>query len=190
MKRPVFLSASVPDEKRFTKGFDPLAIREAIIALAGVVLRDRPLVFGGHPAISPLLEHAARSLGALEQIHIYQSRFYEDRIPEIARKFQNLHWTKREPDEAASLKTMREIMIGSWDFCGAVFVGGMDGIFEEAKWFRKLHPNKPQIVLGSTGGAAEILLQEMRGVLDETTYQLLQEERRYRRIFRQLLPMN
>src|ERR1017187_4567983 len=188
MKRPVFLSASVPTEKRFTNRFDPLAIREAIIALVVVTLRDRPLVFGGHPAISPLVEHAARSLGALEHVHIYQSRFYEDRIPEVARKFENLHWTERGADEPESLKIMRQEMIRSWEFCGAVFVCGMEGIFEESNWFREFHNDKPQIPLGSTGGAAEMLLEKMSEAFDEKTYKLLQEERRYRRIFRQLLP--
>ena len=88
-----------------------MAIREAVIALAAVTLRDRPLVFGGHPAISPLVEHAARSLGALANVHIYQSRFFEDRIPEVARKFPNLHWTPKTPEaaptEAESLESMR-----------------------------------------------------------------------------------
>lgn len=188
MKRPVFLSASVPNEEPFTKRFDPLAIREAIIALVVVTLRDRPLVFGGHPAISPLVEHAARSLGVLKHVHIYQSRFFEDKIPEVARKFENLHWTKQEPDKAGSLTVMRKEMIHSWDFCGAVFIGGMDGIFEESKLFHEFHRGKPQIALGSTGGAAEMLLTKMHRVFDEKTYQLLQEERRYRRVFRQLLP--
>jgi hypothetical protein len=190
MTRPVFLSASVPNEVPFMKRFDPLAIREAIIALAVVALRDRPLVFGGHPAISPLVEHAARSLGALQHVHIYQSRFFEEKIPEVARKFENLHWTKNEGTEAGSLEVMRKEMIGSWDFCGAVFVGGMEGIFEESKWFREFHKDKPQIALGSTGGAAEMLLNKMHGVFDEKTYQILQKERRYRRIFRLLLPKN
>src|SRR5690348_1686153 len=114
MMRPVFLSASVPNQKPFSDRFDPLAIREAIIALAAVTLRDRELVFGGHPAISPLVEHAATSLGALEHVHIYQSRFYEDRIPEVARKFKNLHWTDLKGNEAESLTAMRQEMIGSW----------------------------------------------------------------------------
>src|SRR5580765_4706734 len=132
MKRPVFLSASVPSKEPFTNRLDPLAIREAIIALVVVSARDRPLIFGGHPAISPLVEHAARSLNALKGVHIYQSRFFEDSVPEVARAFENLHWTVGEPAEAQSLTVMRKEMISSWDFCGAVFVGGMEGIFEES----------------------------------------------------------
>jgi len=190
MIRPVFLSSSVPIEEPFTKRLDPLAIREAIIALAVVTLRERELVFGGHPAISPLVEHAARSLGALNNVHIYQSLFYEDRIPEVARKFKNMHWTKKGSNEAESQYLMRKEMIGSWNFCAAVYIGGMDGIFEESKLFRERHADKPQFALGSTGGAAEILLNNMREHFSGDFFHILQEERRYRRVFRQLLPVD
>lgn len=188
MKRAIFLSASVPYREPFVSECDPVAIREAVLALVAVALRERPLVFGGHPAISPLVEHAARSLGALKNVHIYQSRFFEDKIPEVARKFENLHWTERARDEAESLRLMRKEMIGSLDFCGAVFVGGMEGIFEESKSFREFQGDKPQLAIGSTGGAAEALLQEMRQTMNDSTYRLLKEERRYRRVFRELLP--
>src|SRR5260370_17633659 len=99
MKRAIFLSASVPFREPFVSECDPVAIREAVLALVAVTVRERPLVFGGHPAISPLVEHAARSLGALKNVHIYQSRFFEDRIPEVARKFENLHWPETASDE-------------------------------------------------------------------------------------------
>jgi SLOG cluster3 family len=188
MKRAIFLSASVPFREPFVSECDPVAIREAVLALVAVSVRERPLVFGGHPAISPLVEHAARSLGALKNVHIYQSRFFEDKIPEVARKFENLHWTARASDQAESLSIMRKEMLSSLDFSSAVFVGGMEGIFEESKWFSELQGDKPQLAIGSTGGAAGKLLQDMRGAFDDKTYKLLQEERRYRRVFRQLLP--
>ena len=83
---------------------------------------------------------------------------------------------------------MREEMISSFDFCGAIFIGGMEGIFEESKIFRKFHKECPQIAIGSTGGAAEMLLDETRGTWDDKTYNILLNERRYRRIFRLLIP--
>jgi hypothetical protein len=124
----------------------------------------------------------------MDHVHIYQSRFFEDRIPEIAREFQNLNWTVRRGDWAASLEAMRREMIGGKDFCCAVFVGGMEGILEEAAVFRELHPGKPLIPVGSTGGATAGLLEQMRGQFAAGTYNLLKDEQRYRRIFRQLLP--
>jgi hypothetical protein len=121
-------------------------------------------------------------------VHIYQSRFFEDEIPEVAQKFENLHWTHRRGDRSESLLTMRKDMIGQWDFCAAVFIGGMEGIYEEAEMFQRIHPKKPQIVLGTTGGAAEVLLEKNRRQYGDEAYHLLQGERRYRRLFRQFLP--
>src|SRR5271157_6561633 len=113
-KGPIFLSASVPEREldRFVP--DPVAIREAVRALVAETVRDRMLVFGGHPAISPLVEHAARDLHATDNVHIYQSRFFEKSIPDVAKKFKNLIWTNEVPgDRVASLTLMRNEMIRS-----------------------------------------------------------------------------
>ena len=107
-KAPVFLSASVPEREldRFVP--DPVAIREAVRALVAETVRDRLLVFGGHPAISPLVEHAAQTLGAMDQVRIYQSEFFRNVIPEVAKKFPHLVWTPAVPgDLKASLTAMR-----------------------------------------------------------------------------------
>ena len=62
LKEPIFLSASIPDRAPYTLDSDPIAIREAILALVAVAVRDRHLVFGGgqwqrahtvHPHIRP-----------------------------------------------------------------------------------------------------------------------------------------
>lgn len=56
---PVFLSASIPDparDKRYFGTGDTIAIRDAVIALVSVVLPRTKLVFGGHPAITPLVK--------------------------------------------------------------------------------------------------------------------------------------
>ena len=67
-KGPIFLSASVPEREldRFVP--DPVAIREAVRALVAETVRDRMLVFGGHPAISPLVEHAAQICSATDNV--------------------------------------------------------------------------------------------------------------------------
>ena len=54
----IFLSASIPVKDRNPKYFttvDVLAIREAIRALVTVVLPKTILVWGGHPAIIPII---------------------------------------------------------------------------------------------------------------------------------------
>lgn len=192
MKRPIFLSASVPDREPFVQYFDAIAIREAVLSLIATEARERLIVFGGHPAISPLVEHAARSLGALDQIHIYQSKFFEAFIPDVAKEFPNLHWTKRRGegggDRAASLTLMRREMISSGDFCAAVFIGGMKGIFEEWSIFSELHPNAPVLPVASTGGASRDVFEKMKDGFGPDAKMLLRDENRYRRVFSKLLP--
>ena len=64
---PIFLSASVPNRDLQTYVPDPVAIREAVRALVGITLAvpGRLLIFGGHPAISPMVWEDADSLGAV-----------------------------------------------------------------------------------------------------------------------------
>jgi hypothetical protein len=157
---PIFLSASVPERQPSLYVPEPTAIADAVRALVVETVRDRRLVFGGHPAISPLVEYAARSLGAVDQVEIYQSRFFENIIPPIAKTFPNLRWTPAVgTDKPASLLRMREEMIQSHTFVAAVFIGGMDGV--EAEWdlFGKIYPHVPRFPVASTLGAAWLLWQ-------------------------------
>ena len=71
-RKTVFLSASIPIKGRdpFYSDFEERSafyrrnIREAVLALVGVCYElDLDLVFGGHPAITPLVHRAAKSLG-------------------------------------------------------------------------------------------------------------------------------
>jgi hypothetical protein len=192
MKSPVLLSASVPTREPFVSNFDPVAIREAILALVVLVVRDRELVFGGHPAISPLVEHAARSLDAMHHVHIYQSRRFEEMLPEAARRFENLHWTDAVTgtgnDLTRSLTQMRKEMISSWKFSAAVVVGGMEGIFEEVELFEEYHSGRPVIPLASTGGAAKVVLSHAKAWADQATLDALAKEGRYRRLLQRLVP--
>ncbi len=62
----VFLSASVPlpdRDRRFAETADVIAIREAIKAVVGEVIPRGCLVFGGHPAITPLVARLVRAMG-------------------------------------------------------------------------------------------------------------------------------
>lgn len=192
MKRPVFLSASIPVREPFVNYFDAIAIREAILALVAVTVRERELVFGGHPAISPLVEHAARSLDALQSVHIYQSKFFENVVPAVAKEFTNLHWTDRagvgEGNQKESLELMRREMIGSRDYSAAVFIGGMEGIFDEIRIFKDIHPHRIVIPVASTGGAAKDLIEQGEGPRDERVIEALKNENRYRRLFMEMIP--
>lgn len=184
----VFLSASVPDRDKWIDSARPHDIREAVVALVTIVLPKYELVFGGHPAISPLVEHAARSLGAVKRVHIYQSRQFENFIPDVAKKFENFHWTDKKSDQTASLTHMREEMLRERKFLMGFLVGGMEGIFEEYRLFRKLCPGKPCYPIGQTGGASRLVLQEHSKSFDELgLYRELETSKLYRSLFHKLL---
>ncbi|RCJ42730.1 hypothetical protein A6770_07580 [Nostoc minutum NIES-26] len=184
---PVFLSASIPHREPYVHNSDPLLIREAILALVAVVVRSRELVFGGHPAISPLVDHASRTLNAQDNFYIYQSRWFEDVIPEVAKNFKNLIWTDKRYSREESLTLMRTEMIGSRSFGAAVFIGGMEGIVEECEIFKKLHPDKPIFPVASTLGAALELFNAGEGPQDDFIREELRANKRYRGLFRKIL---
>ncbi|MEM7063647.1 MAG: hypothetical protein AAF572_10845 [Cyanobacteria bacterium P01_B01_bin.77] len=186
--KPIFLSASIPDRPPFNENVDPLAIREAVLALVAATVRKRELVFGGHPAISPLVDHASRTLKAQDNVWIYQSRFFEDKIPEVSKQFKNLVWTEKvDNNKLESLTIMRREMIGSRDFDAAVFIGGMEGIFEECEIFKELHPQKILFPIASTLGAAKELYENIESIYEEQVWQQLNQNKHYRALFRTIM---
>jgi hypothetical protein len=188
MKAAIFLSASIPYRKTDLYVPDPLAIREAILAVVAVTVPHRQLVFGGHPAISPLVEHAARSLNAADNVHVFQSRWFEKEIPPEAQRFHNFHWTNRGSDEDESLLIMRQKMLNFEPYCAAVLIGGMDGVENECLMFKMLCPGQLVLPVASTRGAAELLWKAGEGPADPTIRSALAHEHRYRGLFRRLLP--
>lgn len=184
----VFLSASVPYREGWVQGAKPTEIRAAVRALVSIVLPKYELVFGGHPDISPMVESAARSLGAVDHVHIFQSRFFEPRIPEVARKFENFHWTDRQDSMESSLLLMRREMLRFRPYVMGIFIGGMEGVVDE---FRLLHENCPSVPaypIGATGSAAERLLKEHQQSYQELgLYPELSHSRLYQSLFSKLL---
>jgi len=174
MKSPIFLSASIPYGARAQQYQpDPLAVREAVHALVGLVLPDRLLVFGGHPAISPFVWEAAHSLGRDEAVVIYQSELFRKHIPKQAHYFKQLLWTRDiQNDLELSLARMRDLMIVkrkdergnevAKPYGAAFFIGGMEGVEEEWDVFRKTYDLVPAIPMASTQGAALRILDDRR----------------------------
>ena len=79
--RPIFLCASVPNRDPERYPADPVAIREAIRGVVAVALPFHPLVFGGHPAISPMVWEDAESMGLAGDLYIYHSQLFPWRVP-------------------------------------------------------------------------------------------------------------
>ncbi len=158
----IFLSASTPLPERNLQYYgtcDIIAIRDAVIALATVVLPEHRLIWGGHPSITPLIYYVLEKLNINIQDHVilYQSKFFEKDFPEDNDKFQNVILTDDLGEREASLKLMRETMFNSDKFSAGIFIGGMDGVELEYKMFKELHPDALLLPIQSTGAAAKII---------------------------------
>ncbi|WP_022962738.1 hypothetical protein [Halopseudomonas pelagia] len=155
----VFLSASVPLLGRgsYHETADPFLIQCAVRELLITVIRQHKIVWGGHPAITPMIWNVCEDLGIdySEAVVLYQSRFFEDRYPEENDRFQNTVFTEAIPDDRdGSLLLMREKMLSRDDLIAAVFIGGMEGVEIEHKMFKKFHPTAKILPIPSPGGAA------------------------------------
>jgi hypothetical protein len=140
---------------------DLTSIREAVTAVSTVALKRGELVFGGHPAISPLVLIIASVLDATDRVRIFQSEYFRDEIPPESAAFRRLIWTPRiAGDRQASLLEMRRSMIGASGFAAAFFIGGMEGVEEEFALFRDRWPDVPAFPIASTGAAARRLLDQ------------------------------
>jgi hypothetical protein len=168
---PIFLSASVPDPRRDPKYFNSanlINIRDAVCGLAELVLPAGELVFGGHPAISPMIALIAQQLRRLDAVTIYQSRFFEKQIPPTTLAFgPRITWTDMDVDRATSLARMRGEMIEGPTgqprrYTAGFFIGGMEGVEEEERMFRRAQPHAAFWPVASTGAAARLIFEDQR----------------------------
>lgn len=166
----IFLSASVPDPKRAPKyaaTADSVAITAAVSAFVHVVLGRRILIWGGHPAITPMIWSIAQemSIDYGRWIRLYQSRFFQDEFPEDNERFQNVTCTAGiSGDRERSLLLMRETMFSENAFTAGVFIGGMAGIVSEFELFRQLQPKAVVVPIVSTGGAVLEVAERLGGI--------------------------
>jgi len=189
----VFLSASVPDPRRDPKyhsSADVVAIRDAVRALAAVVLPHATLHWGGHPAITPLVSVVARSVGltGADRVRLYQSEWFPpEQRPTANEDFERIVLTSRRATLGESLHAMRETMLSAAPFEAAIFIGGMEGVEDEFDTFRRLNPTAPVFPVASTGGAAGLLFERERRGLGLPD--VLLTEYAYPTLFRQLLDL-
>lgn len=167
MSGAVFLSAGVPDPRRgpeYAATADTVAITAAVSALVHVVLGRRQLVWGGQPAITPMIHVVADAMEIDygRWVRLYQSRIFEDEFPEDNARFANVIYTDAvNDDREASLRKMRERMFSEVHFDAAVFIGGMRGIVDEYELFRALQPRATLLPIPSSGGAVLEVVRRM-----------------------------
>jgi hypothetical protein len=186
----VFLSASVPDPKRepeYARTADRIAIRDAARALAAVVLPRGRLIWGGHPAITPLIRVVAEGIGitSADRVLLYQSAFFEGKIPKDNAAFERVVLTRAvEGDRQKSLEAMREAMLTDHAFDAGVFIGGMSGVIEEYHFFHRHHPSAVVLPIASTGAAAHEIFHSERDRYPRE----LATDLAYPSLFRRFLP--
>jgi hypothetical protein len=176
--RAIFLSAGVPDPlaKHFMGEGDTAAISALVSALLYVALGRRPIVWGGHPAITPMVWAYAEALSVdySKWVTLYQSEFFKDEFPEENERFKNVIVTEAvASDRERSLEIMRRRMLSENAFDAAVFAGGMGGIFDEYRLVRELADSAKILPIVSTGGAAAALGAEVKAskvLSDELDY--------------------
>lgn len=174
----IFLSAGIPDPSapHFMGEADSAAISALVSALLFVALGRRQLVWGGHPAITPMIWAYAEGLGVEygQWVTLYQSAHFKDDFPEESARFANVVVTASIPhDRERSLEQMRRQMIAENSFDAAIFAGGMGGIFDEYRILKELAPRAKIVPFASTGGAAATLARELNvvgEVSDELDY--------------------
>lgn len=160
----IFLSASVPVRPPYDADARPQEIRAAVSALAQVALGRKRLVWGGHPAITPLLWAAAQSVGVeyAAAVELFQSRLYQEDFPVENKHFANVTYVDAvDGDKAKSLAAMRQAMLASAAFDAAVFIGGMDGVNDEYEMFIARWPDAACIPVAITGGASRELAKRI-----------------------------
>lgn len=184
----IFLSASIPDPERdriYYDTADIVAIRDAVRALATVIIPHSKLVWGGHPSITPLIRYVLQRLGRNVQDHVilYQSLFFERGFIDDNEAFEHVIYTEKYPTRKESISYMRQRMLSEHKFDAAVFIGGMEGIRDEYEIFKEKHPNALIIPVASTGAAAKILHER----LDAPYGEKLKNDYAYMALFREIL---
>lgn len=184
----VFLSASIPypnRDKKFYDTADIVSIRDAVRALATVIIPKAHLVWAGHPSITPLIRFVLDKMDVDLKKHVtlYQSLFFEEYFPADNFAFENIVLTEKTNNLNESLELMRSKLINENDFKVGIFIGGMEGINDEYLMFKERHPNALILPIASTGAAARILYENQPQVYDIR----LKNDYAYMALFRELL---
>ena len=162
----IFLSASIPLPDRDPKYYgtaDIIAIRDAVIALASVILPKYRIIWGGHPSITPLIYYVMEKLNVNIQEHLilFQSKFFEKYYLEDNNKFNNVIQTANLGDRDKSLALLRETMLNSYEYSAGIFMGGMEGVETDFELFQELQPKALTIPLASTGAATKLIFDRI-----------------------------
>jgi hypothetical protein len=164
--KAIFLSASIPVKGRgnYYETADPFLIQSAVREFVTVTLGRRLIVWGGHPAITPMVWAVCEDLGVryADSVVLYQSKYFKGFFPEENERFGNVEYVDAvEGDMELSLLRMRESMLSRHDLMAAVFIGGMEGVLAEFEIFTGFHPQAHVLTVPAAGGAARQLAERL-----------------------------
>lgn len=165
--KEIFLSASIPSpkSKNYFSTANPFLIQCAVRELLISFLGKYRVVWGGHPAITPMIWSICEDLNIdyEDSVILYQSKYFSKDFPEENREFSNIVLVDEiANDREESLNLMRNEMLSRKGLVAAVFIGGMEGIFEEHKIFKSLHKEAKTLSIPAPGGAAlEVAKEEV-----------------------------
>jgi len=171
--RAIVLAASYPP-RTYKERADSHEIAAAVKALAGAIFQQNwLLVFGGHPAVSPLVLMIARQYGRKDQVVIYQSAYFQHHITPAtkalaAERYGEIVFIPNHPSEMPpdpdepvnptkcpkSLTAMRIGMMDHPGIAGLVLIGGDTGLEQELALFANQKQFLPIIPIGAPGGIA------------------------------------
>lgn len=163
--KEIFLSASIPyvnRDKKYYETADVIAIRDAVRALATIVIPKARIIWGGHPAITPLIKEIMERMDSdiNDHVTLYQSDFFSDKFPKENHYFEDIIITHIKKNREESLLEMRKMMLEGKNFVAAIFIGGMEGVIDEYNLFKEFYPKTPTFPIASTGAAAKIIYDE------------------------------
>jgi hypothetical protein len=167
----VFLSAGVPVMGRgdYHETADPFLIQCAVREFLTAILGRRLVIWGGQPAITPMVWAVCEDLGVhyADNVVLYQSKFFAEMYPEENKHFGNVQYVEAvSQDREASLLQLRETMLSRPNLTAAVFIGGMDGVLAEHAIFARLHPDAKVLAVPAPGGAS-LQLARTLGAADQ-----------------------
>jgi len=150
---PICRRARSQTGPQYAKTADTVAITAAVSALVHVTLGRRLLVWGGQPAITPMIWVIAEGLG-IEYggwVKLYQSKHFKEEYPEDNQRFQNITYTDDVGrDREHSLQLMRERMFRTSTSRRRIH-RRMGGIVQEFDLLQQLQPNAAPLPVISTG---------------------------------------
>lgn len=179
MINKIFLSAGIPEKD---DDIDRISIRDAVLNLCDFAKKENmQIVHGGHPAITSLLSAMAQVNEDLRKnILIYQAAIFSDDW-ETYIKHLNMSILFGKMSREEALEEIRLSILERHKYQAGVFVCGGEGIRTEYNLFKSLHPNAVVIPLGSTGGVAKELYDNLENAWN------INEEYNYLALYKELI---